>query len=281
LTTCLSQGIFPAMNNIFEQSIYPYNFQNYFKLYFNNPESAIKHVEGNQKNIDYGPPLRKLRKGTKIGLYVLLYRSSLRLAIDYKYNVTAETLIRDKAEEILNYIIKGLSNVFNTFKNVSTPKAEKMELGGEVVVVATNSINFDSSLEWINFSRGKKLALKSLSGRLFYYFGEFSIWLLHDVFYRKYRGKDKDDLILTLQKMITRILCNLASSLAFMLVNFALFSFIKRENLPISLVRLLLEMILSTYLVEYTKITMTAICPRLKTNNSSLPTLPNTSDSNV
>jgi len=105
-----------------------------------------------------------------------------------------------------------------------------------------------------------------LAGRIFFHFAETSIWIL-EILIRKYRGKDRDDLQLTLQKIFARISCALASSIAYMFVSYFLFMMIKHENFPLSLVRLFLEMIASSYFIDKTKLILNAVFPRLATQN--------------
>lgn len=260
---CLTQGFVYAFMNVFQQFIHDYTYQDFIKLYLTNPDAAIRHMESNQSNIDFVPVVKKFKKGTKIGLYVMIYRSLCRLFIDYKYHVTAETLIRTKAESALNYLNSTLSKFYYAVVNNTGISASKVDNYNGVIVVSPNQSYEFSSLGWLDFAYGRKRALKSFAGRVFFHFAEISIWLL-DIAYRKVIGKDKDDAGLTFQKILARIACAFANSLAFFSVSYVIFSIAKRQNLPISMIKILLEVFVSSIFVAKTQSIMTTIFPRLK-----------------
>jgi len=160
LIACLSQGFVFATVNVFEQFIKGHTYQSFLKLYVTDPEATVKLVEHNAKYLEVDRVVSKFSRGTTIGLSNLFYRSLIRLAIDYKYKLTAEELIQNKAEAIFNVISSGANHVYVTIKNFSS-SAPKGLVEGEAVVATQSIDNFPlSTLGWLDLKRAKKKSIK-------------------------------------------------------------------------------------------------------------------------
>jgi len=260
----LSQGFVGASLNLFQQSIQPYNIKQFGEHYMKDP---IRMLNLMQDNYSEGFEMDTVRldfwKGTKRGFYVMCYRSFCRLLVDVKYDVTVEGFIQTKADNFLRFTENLIKKFFNTIKN-STIGDKGIEATELRSLTSSPSIIVQENLSagWINLARGREKALNSFAIRYFYHFAETSISIM-EIFYNKYMGKEEEELPVILQRIATEVACNLSSSIGYMLTSYLIFTFLDKENVPVTFLKIILEHLMSTILVGITRGYMSQLFPRI------------------